>query len=144
MTPEGVRISQELAIPLGELRFRFTRASGPGGQNVNRVATRVELLFDVAHSPSLNPDQRLSIRQRLSGHIDRQGILHIVSDGTSSQWRNRQEVIARFQLLLAQGLEEPRRRVATQPSRTSRLCRLDSKRRRSAVKRLRRHVRGED
>jgi len=121
-------INSSLNIPLDELRFRFARASGPGGQNVNRTSSRVELLFDVNASPSLSDEQRALILQRLPQYIDGQGLLRLISSETPSQWRNRQEVIARFCALLAQSLRVQRRRVATHPSRAARERRLALKR----------------
>lgn len=121
-------INSDLTIPLDELRFRFARSSGPGGQNVNRTSSRVELLFDVSASPSLNDEQRALIVQRLGQYIEGDGVLRLTSSETPSQWRNRQEVIARFVALLAQSLRVQRRRVATRPSRAARERRLALKR----------------
>ena len=82
-------ISDLLAIPAAELRFRFSRSSGPGGQHVQRSETRVELLFDVANSPSLSAEQKARIRQRLAGYVDGEGTMHVVSSVTRSQLENR-------------------------------------------------------
>src|SRR5512137_861049 len=95
---DTVTVSDQLVIPAAELRFRFSRSSGPGGQNVQRTETRVELLFDVAHSPSLTEDQRGRILQRLAGYIDGEGELRIVSSATRSQSGNRADAITRFQM----------------------------------------------
>lgn len=144
MKGDALRISDDLAIPATELRFRFTRSSGPGGQNVNRTATRVELLFDVRHSPSLNDEQRLLITSRLRGYIDSEGVLHLVSQVTASQRRNRDDVTERFRHLLAQSSRPMRKRLATRPSLTARERRLRRKRRRSLTKRQRRAVSPEE
>ncbi len=137
MTQPVLQISRHLAIPLEEIAFRFSRSGGPGGQNVNRTATRVELLFDIAASPSLSEEQRALLLERLSGMVDKAGVLRLVSQETPSQWRNRQEVLERLQALLAQALRRPPRRIATRPSRAARQARLEAKRRRSATKRRR-------
>ena len=142
--PAHIRINDELAIPLSELRFRFSRSSGPGGQRVNRTSTRVELLFDVKISPSLSARQREMILGRLAGYVDGAGVLHLVSRATRSQFLNRRDVIARFRRLLARSLRVPARRVATRPTRAARESRLKKKRMRSLLKRIRRRVTGED
>ena len=126
-----------LDIPMSELYFRFSRSSGPGGQHVNRSATRVELLFDVAHSPSLDEFQRAKLIGRLSSYLDREGVLHLASQSSRSQTRNREELVKRFQSLLASALVQRRKRRPTRPTRSSREKRLDSKRQRSEVKRRR-------
>ncbi|MRR52829.1 MAG: aminoacyl-tRNA hydrolase, partial [Rhodocyclaceae bacterium] len=90
---EEIRITPELAIPLVEIELRFSRSSGPGGQNVNKTATRVELLFDVANSAALSDSQRDRLLERLRGQIDARGVLHLSSSEYASQWRNRQDVI---------------------------------------------------
>ena len=141
---ETVVISDQLAIPEAELRFRFSRSSGPGGQNVQRSATRVELLFDVANSPSLSDDQRARILQRLAGYIDSAGELRIVSSATRSQLENRADAVTRFQLLLAMALRRRKHRVPTKPSASARERRLTEKKGRAAVKSTRRKVGGRD
>lgn len=137
-------INQNLSIPLDEFEFRFSRSSGPGGQHVNRTASRVELLWDVASSPSLTPEQRTLLMRRLSSQIDSRGILHLVSQSERSQWRNREEVLSRLAALVARALHRPRRRVATAPTRASVERRREAKKRRSRVKRNRRHISSDD
>jgi ribosome-associated protein len=136
-----LRIADELSIPLAELSFRFSRSSGPGGQHVQKSSTRVELLFDVVNSPSLSDAQRARILKRLSGYVDSTGILHLISQSERSQWRNREEVIARFQSLLKQALKRRKRRRPTRPTAASRERRLREKRRRSDIKKKRGEVR---
>lgn len=138
MDDERLYITNSLAIPESELSFRFSRAGGPGGQHVNRSATQVELLFDVAHSPSLSEEQRARILAALANRVDREGVLHLFSSGTRSQYQNRQEVVARFQGLLRRALHVPRARHPTRPSRAARERRLESKRRRAEIKQRRR------
>ena len=139
-----VRINDELAIPLSELGFRFSRSGGPGGQKVNRTATRVELLFDVKGSPSLSSRQREMIIGRLAGYIGREGVLRLVSQSTRSQFRNRAEAIARLRRLLARSLQVPGRRIPSRPTLAARDRRLKAKRLRSLIKRTRRRETRED
>lgn len=138
--PTDLPITEHLVIPLAELDFRFSRSSGPGGQHVQRSDTRVELLFDVAHSPSLTDEHRARILARFAGYIDNDGVLHLFSSATRSQLENREDVVARFRALLAAALRVRRRRIATRPSAASRQARLEDKRARSDRKRARRKV----
>ncbi len=135
---EGIPISSNLTVPYAELSFRYSRSGGPGGQHVNRTETRVELLFDVAHSPSLSDGQRGRLLERLAGRLDREGVLHIVSSATRSQLENRADAVARFQALLGSALRPSKRRLATQPTAASRERRLESKKRRGELKAQRR------
>lgn len=139
-----VIIDGQLAIPESELAFRFSRSSGPGGQHVQRSDTRVELLFDVANSPSLSEEQRARIMARLAGQIDGQGVLRVVSAMTRSQLENRELAVRRFRDLLAGTLRQYRRRVATRPSKAAREARLAEKRLRSQRKQARGRVSGEE
>jgi ribosome-associated protein len=136
-----LRINNEVSIPLDELRFRFSRSSGPGGQHVQKSSTRVELLFDVATSPSLTDTQRKRVLKRLSGYVDSSGTLHLVSQSERSQWRNREEVVVRFETLMRKALKRRRRRKPTRPTAASRERRLREKRRRSETKQRRGRVR---
>ena len=138
---ELLRINEQVSIPQHELSFRFSRSSGPGGQHVQKSSTRVELLFDIANSPSLTEEQRERILKRLTGYVDSAGVLHLAAQSERSQWRNRQEVVERFQALLRDALKRRKRRKATQPTAASREQRLREKRRRSEVKRSRGKVR---
>lgn len=127
-------------IPLAELRFHFVRSSGPGGQHVNKTATQVELTFDVLASPSLNDEQKARVLRRLASYIDKEGVLHLTSQATRSQLRNRQEVTARFRRLMADALRPPKKRRPTRPTAAARERRLKSKRERSEIKRGRGRV----
>jgi ribosome-associated protein len=139
VTPESrLHIIADLSIPLDDLKFRFVRSSGPGGQHVNKAATRVELTFDVAGSPSLNEAQRQRILTALKNAIDSEGILHVESQSTRSQLRNRQETIERFQAMLRHALKPRKSRRPTRPTAASKERRLEEKKRRSATKRTRR------
>jgi ribosome-associated protein len=129
-----LKITERLEIPLGELHFQFSRSGGPGGQHVNRSATQVELTFDVADSPSLTEAQRARILSELKSYIDSRGNLHLSSQTTRSQHRNRAEVVERFQHLLQQALHIPKRRVPTRPPPQVKEQRLSEKRRKGAIK----------
>lgn len=136
-------ITDEVGISLDELNFRTARSSGPGGQHVQRTESKVELLFDLAGSPSLNEAQRSLALSRLGGRVDQAGVLHLSSQSSRSQLENREEVITRFRRLLAAALQPPKPRRATRPSAASRQQRLEGKRRRSQTKRLRGPVSGD-
>ena len=138
MAPDDLLIGDHLSIPVDELTFRFSRASGPGGQHVNRTASRVELLFDVANSPSLTEPHRQRVLTGLERYTDRNGVVHLVVQSTPSQWRNRQEALGRLRRLLQQALKPRRHRVPTRPSRRARERRLREKSRRATTKELRR------
>lgn len=140
MTPETLRIDESVVIPLDELSFRYARSSGPGGQHVQRTETKVELLFDVAHTPSLSEEQRRLVIDRLGTRVDSEGVLHLSSQASRSQLENREEVMTRFQRLLAWALRPRPVRKATRPSPAARQKRLEAKRRRGEIKRLRRRA----
>jgi ribosome-associated protein len=127
-------VNERLQIPLDEFDFRFSRAGGPGGQNVNRTASRVELLWDVAGTPSLSEEQRALLLRRLASYIDSRGVLHLVSQSERSQWRNREDVLDRLVAMLTQALRRPRRRIATAPTRTSIERRLEGKKKAGRTK----------
>lgn len=138
---QALTINDQLAIPLSELSYRFSRSSGPGGQHVQKSATRVELLFDVVNSPSLTDVQRAKILDRLKGYIDTSGLLHLTAQSERSQLRNREEVTARFQSLMRQALKKRKRRKVTQPSASSKERRIRKKKHRGQIKKWRREVR---
>jgi ribosome-associated protein len=104
----------------------------------------VELLFDLLNSPSLSDEQRARAMKRLAGYVDSAGVLHLTAQSERSQWRNREEVVARFQALMRQGLSRRKKRKATRPTEVSRQRRLRDKRRRSEIKRSRGKVRDGD
>jgi ribosome-associated protein len=131
------RINDGLTIDEDELRFEFARSSGPGGQNVNKVETKVRLLFDVDGSRSLTPAQRVMVMERLSTRITKDGILHVTSQRHRSREANRRAAIDRFAELLADALEEDTPRVQTKVPKGAKRKRLESKRRRSRKKALR-------
>ncbi len=131
-------VSDGLAIPEGELRWRFSRASGPGGQGVNTTDSRVELVFDVAASTAFTEHQRARVLERLSGRLVA-GVLTVVAAEYRSQLRNREAARIRLATMLHQALTpDPPTRRPTRPSRAARERRLADKRRRTLTKRLRR------
>ena len=134
---EDLRINDRLVIPAAELQWRFSRASGPGGQGVNTTDSRVELRFDVEQSAVLGPFRRSRLLQNLESRLDG-GCLRIVVAEERSQWQNRRLAILRLSELLREGLKPlPPRRKPTRPGRGAVQRRLDAKARRSAVKRRR-------
>ncbi len=134
----NVSINSHLVIPATEIEYRTTRSSGPGGQHVNKAETQVELLFNVAHSPSLTEAQRQRILSQLKNLIDQDGVLHLTAQSERSQLRNREIVTTRFQEALAAALRLPRKRRPTKPTAASKAKRLESKKRRGQIKRERR------
>jgi ribosome-associated protein len=132
---EDLRVNPWLVIPGGELRERFSRSSGPGGQSVNTADSRVELSFDVAASAALPDWARRRAVDRVGGRLAH-GVLTVASSGERSQLMNRQEARARLADLMRDAVAAPpRARVATKPSRAARERRLADKRRRSQAKR---------
>ena len=134
---EEIRVTPEVTIPLAELEFRASRASGPGGQGVNTTDSRVELRFDLAASPSLSPEARARALRRLGPRVDSRGVLRVVAQAQRSQLANRRAAVERFTELLAAALATPRTRRPTRPSKAAAARRVEGKRRRSATKRLR-------
>jgi ribosome-associated protein len=131
-------INSELRLPQSEVQYRTTRSSGPGGQHVNKTETQVELLFDVAHSPSLSETQRQRILSKLHNIIDSEGMLHLTAQSERSQLRNREIVTARFQEVLAAAVRVPKKRRPTKPTAASKAKRIEGKKRRGQIKQLRR------
>ena len=135
--PEKLHISDSLQLPLHELRYRYSRSSGPGGQHVNRTESQVELLWDVRNSPSLSKTQRHRIEQALAHRIDKEGVLHLTSGERRSQLQNKRAVTERFVELLQEALKPHKKRIHTTPSRAAKEKRLQEKRHHSEKKQLR-------
>ncbi|MBI4421057.1 MAG: aminoacyl-tRNA hydrolase [Gemmatimonadetes bacterium] len=131
-------------IPESELRFRTSRAGGPGGQHVNKAETRVEVLWDVARSSLLSEPERERVLRKLANRIDADGVLHVVADERRSFTQNRGAAVARLQALVDSARRAPKPRKPTRPSRAAREARLREKRRRSETKRTRDHSPWED
>ena len=136
MTPE-IQILPGVKIAEAELSFRFARSGGPGGQNVNKVSTRVELLFDVVNSPSLDEPQKHRVLTALRSRMGADGVLRIVSDESRSQWRNREEAIQKFTDLLRTALAVRKKRIRTKPSASAREERIKKKKAHGGTKKLR-------
>ena len=132
-----LEITNNILIPLRELSYTFSRSSKPGGQNVNKVNTRVSLIFDVAHSPSLSAVQKIRIRQRLAGRINKQGLLRVVSFRYRTQAANRVAALERFASLLREALHETKPRKKTRQPRSAKENRLAAKKHRGRIKQMR-------
>lgn len=134
---DDLEITPALVLPAGELRERFSRSSGPGGQGVNTADSRVELSFDVARSPSLSPAQRARVLDRLSNRLAG-GVLTVAASEQRNQLANRRAARERLTALLRWALRPPPQRRPTKPSKGSVERRLAAKRRRGTTKRGRR------
>lgn len=135
MATEQIQISPRLAIPETEIVERFVRASGAGGQNVNKVSTAVELRFDIANSPSLPEPLRERLLARRDRRVTGEGVLVIDAQRFRTQDRNRQDARERLASFIQASLSVPKARVATKPTYGSKLRRLDQKKERAQVKR---------
>ena len=129
-----LEIAPGLVLPDEELIERFVRSSGPGGQNVNKVATAVELRFDVASSPSLPDPVRARLLAKRDRRLTDEGVLVLSAQRFRTQDRNREDARERLQAFIASGLHAPKKRVATKPSRAAKQRRLDEKRGRGTIK----------
>lgn len=132
-----IRVTRNLVIPEQELRFTTCRATGPGGQHVNTTDSCVTLYFDVENSPSLDNSQRERIRTKLAGRMSKEGVLRIVGREHKSQSRNKDAAIERFRTLLADALKVQKKRRPSKPSRAAKARRMDAKKKRGELKKLR-------
>ncbi len=132
-----IDITPSLSIPEGEVHFHFSRSGGPGGQNVNKVSTQVDLVFDVSSSRALNAEQKQMVETALASRIGPDGILRVSAQESRSQWRNREIVLEKFAALLRAALAVRKKRRATKPSSAAHERRLKVKKMRSEKKRSR-------
>lgn len=132
-----VDADKEVLIPESELVFQASRSSGPGGQNVNKLNTRVTALFDVGRSPSLSEEQKQQVRRRLATRIDKEGVLHVTSQKHRSQEANRREAVERLQQLVQEAVKPRPVRKKTRTPVVARERRLAEKKRRSDRKQQR-------
>jgi len=132
-----IEITPSIKIDESELQFDFIRASGPGGQNVNKVASSVQLRFDIRNSPSLSPDVKERLVRLAGSRITEDGVLIIEAKRYRTQEQNRLDAIQRLTALVQKALEKPRARKATRPGVTAKAARLGAKKRRGKIKRTR-------
>lgn len=132
-----IRVTRHIAIDEREVTETFVRASGPGGQNVNKLATAVQLRFDVRHSPSLPDDVRARLERLAGRRLTREGVLVITAQRHRTQERNRADALDRLVSLIREAAVAPVPRRPTRPTLASRERRLESKRRRAALKGMR-------
>lgn len=135
-----IEISDSVSIPEEDLTFVASRSSGPGGQNVNKVSTRVTLHFDLENSPHLSSEQKERIRRKLPNRISKEGLLQVSSSQYRSQSANRKAALGRFAELLHKALQSQPRRKKTRVPEAVRQRRLEEKARRSRLKHLRGRV----
>lgn len=132
-----VTINEKIVIQDDELVFTASRSSGPGGQNVNKVSSRITLWFNLANSPSLSPEDKELIASRLGSRVDKNGVLHVVSQSTRSQLSNKELAVERFVELLQAALQRLPIRKKTRVSKGAKERRLEEKKQRSSVKKER-------
>jgi ribosome-associated protein len=137
-------VGKGLKVPMREFQFSFSRASGPGGQNVNKVNSRVELRFDLLGSPTLSENQIARARNALGSRLTRQGEIIITCGRFRSQKQNQEACLERFRVLLQNALARRKRRIPTHPTGPSKEKRLRGKKERSEKKKRRGKVHPDD
>jgi ribosome-associated protein len=139
-----IRITDQISIDESELDESFVRSSGPGGQNVNKLSTAVQLRFDVRRSPSLPNDVAVRLMRLAGSRMTKDGVLVIIAQNHRTQERNRSEARERLIDLVQQAAVRPVPRRATKPTKASKQSRIESKKRRSGIKNLRQSKPGWD
>jgi ribosome-associated protein len=134
-------VTPRLTIPAGELALAFARSGGPGGQNVNKVSSKVELRWNPTTSAALTPDDRTWLLSKLGNRLTTDGTLIVTSTATRDQLKNRDDAMSKLTLIVRTALERPKMRRPTKPTRSSKRRRVDDKRHRAQIKR---HRRGDD
>ena len=129
-----IKITDHISIPGEELSFTASLSGGPGGQNVNKVSSRVTLWFDVVNSPALSPEQKELIMSRLVNRIGKDGVLRVISQQTRSQVENKELAVERFVELLRDAVKQVPIRKKTRVSKGAKLRRLEEKKQHSALK----------
>ncbi len=132
-----IEINEVLSIPDDEITLTASRSSGPGGQNVNKVNSRITLWFDIGKSTALDDAQKQKLLDALRSRVTGDGVLHVSSQKHRAQGANREAAIARFAELVREALSEQRPRKATRVSKATRARRIEEKKQRGAIKKLR-------
>lgn len=135
-----IKINEKIQIDPAEIEEKFIRSPGSGGQNVNKVATSVQLRFNAKESPAVSPDIFLRLKKLAGRRMTQEGILLISAHKHRTQERNRKEAIIRLTKLLTQAATPPKKRHATKPTKASKKQRLESKGKRSDLKQMRRKI----
>lgn len=135
---DAIPVTATVSIPRHELETRATRAGGPGGQHVNTSSTRIELVWNVRTTQALDEATRARVMARLASRLDAEGAVRVVASATRSQRRNRDDAEARLAELLRHALATPRKRIRTNVPRAAKRARVESKRRKSEKKAMRR------
>lgn len=141
---EPIVITRTVSIDPSEIAESFVRGSGPGGQNVNKVASAVQLRFDLENSPNIPEPMKRRVAALAGSRLTRDGVIVITANSHRDQPLNRTEALARLVMLLREGAHVPRPRIATRPTLASRRRRVEGKVRRGAIKQLRGTPPGED